>query len=210
MLNKVLKYFNYFIIIKIFVHFKQNQAQNVTTFVLLYINSKTFIMKKIILVFIASLSLMSANSQTVKKAIGARIGEGTASSIEFTYQHPLSSHTRLELDASTGFSSNSFSIGATGLHQWVFDIENGFQWFLGAGASIGNTIYDSYDNNGNPEKDSYFTLALNPNGGVEYWFKNIPLQLSVDARPYWHVLDHDANDFDAFQFSLGVAARYTF
>lgn len=175
-------------------------------------------MKRILLSFIVALSLYTTSAQVVGKAIGARIGEGTASSIEFSYQHPLTSTTRFEADAYTSFDINWASIGVVGLHQWVFNIENGFQWFLGAGGSIGTTSYkyDEYyvDNNYNGHwrnnRETYFTLALHPNGGAEYNFKNIPLQLAVDGRPSINLLNVGSNKLDFINFSLGVAARYRF
>lgn len=159
-------------------------------------------MKKIILLFIASLSLFTVNAQTITKAIGARIGDGSAFGIEASYQHPLGTMTRVELDGSVSFDNDWMGISATGLHQWVFNIENGFQWYLGAGATIGQTFTDY-----NGDTDTYFTLAINPNGGVEYFFKNIPLQLAVDARPGFTLINGDHVD-DIW--TIGVAARYTF
>lgn len=168
-------------------------------------------MKRLILVLLASYCLFTANSQVVQKAIGARLSNGYGFGIEFSYQHPLTSHTRLELDAYSSFETNWVHLGGTVLHQWVFNIENGFQWYLGVGGSIGNSYYhyDRYDNYGkHAENESYLTLALNPNGGVEYNFKNIPLQLAVDGRPSINILN--TSHVDPFHLSLGVAARYRF
>lgn len=176
-------------------------------------------MKRILLVTLAVIGLYSANAQRVDRTIGVRLGNGYATSVEFSYQHPLAPTRRLEFDASSAFGTNWVSIGATGLHQWVFNIENGFQWYLGIGASIGNTFtdyeyYDYYNGYGKVknERQSYFTMALNPNGGVEYCFKNIPLQLAVDARPNINLLnvDQKGNDIHLLEPSIGVCARYIF
>lgn len=164
-------------------------------------------MKKLLLLVSVIFCLGSINGQKITKAIGARIGDGSAFGIEASYQHPLSTMTRLELDGSVSFDNDWMGISATGLHQWVWNIENGFQWYLGAGATIGQSITSYDDANGKNQKDTYFTVALNPNGGVEYFFKNIPLQLAVDARPGFTIVNSDHVDN---LFTIGVAARYTF
>ena len=175
-------------------------------------------MKRILLVIMAVAGLYTANGQRVERAIGLRLGNGSsAASTEVSYQHPLSKKTRIELDGSLSFGDNWISVGATGLHQWVWNIENGFQWFLGVGATIGETSvsYYTYDNIGRKQSSTnsynYFTLALNPNGGAEYFFRNIPLQVGIDVRPNINLLHlNESYGLTIFDPTIGFSARYVF
>ncbi|MBP8850126.1 MAG: hypothetical protein KBG80_06175 [Breznakibacter sp.] len=160
-------------------------------------------MKKFLLLVSAVLCMASVDGQKITKAFGGRIGDGSAFGLEASYQHPLSKMRRLELDGALSFHNDWMGISATCLHQWVWNIENGFQWYLGAGGTIGQTFVD----NKYGDDDTYFSIAFNPNGGVEYFFKNIPLQLAVDARPSLTIVNSKHVDN---LFSIGVAARYVF
>ncbi|APG63871.1 hypothetical protein LPB136_13605 [Tenacibaculum todarodis] len=125
-------------------------------------------MKKILL----SLGLIiagafSANAQDISEnAIGLRFSGGNGVGGEITYQRALGENNRLEIDL--GLANEFTNFKATGLYQWVWNLEDKFNWYAGAGGGIvsagGTGIYAA--------------------GvvGIEYDF-DTPILLSVDYRP---------------------------
>jgi len=130
-------------------------------------------MKKLVLSIVFALGLIGAvNAQVDSKAIGLRFGGwGT----EISYQHPLSSSNRVE--ANLGFLyGDGFTLN--GIYQWVWDLSvlaPGVNWYAGAGASIGS-VYSNVN------------LALAGQVGIEYNFKEIPIQISLDYRPSFFLM----------------------
>ncbi|MCH3885903.1 hypothetical protein [Tenacibaculum aquimarinum] len=125
-------------------------------------------MKKILL----SLGLIiagafSVNAQDISEnAIGLRFSGGNGVGGEITYQRALGENNRLEIDL--GLANKFTNFKATGLYQWVWNLEDKFNWYAGAGGGIvsagGTGIYAA--------------------GvvGIEYDF-DAPILLSVDYRP---------------------------
>ncbi len=160
-------------------------------------------MKKYMLAVIAVVFSMGAMAQTHDHAIGARFGGGNAFGAEFTYQMGLSNVNRLELDLGLTAHSNYSGFSLAGAYHWLFNIEGGFNWYVGPAASIGSWSYkSSYDTT----KDDGFYLGLGAQGGVEYNFDEIPLQLSVDSRPQIPI----GAAYNDFYFGVAFSARYTF
>jgi hypothetical protein len=62
----------------------------------------------------------------------------------------LSSNNRLELDLGwrnrSNFNNNAYddnAIKLTGLYQWVWNIDGGFNWYAGVGGGVGSYSYDN-------------------------------------------------------------------
>src|SRR5690625_4011202 len=97
-------------------------------------------MKKLFLILLCLIGFgFTSQAQEISpNALGLRFGGGNGYGAEFSYQRHLGGSNRLELDL--GFRSesdfNSFKI--TGLYQWVWNIEGGFNWYAGVGAGIGS------------------------------------------------------------------------
>ena len=152
-------------------------------------------MKKLFLTVALLIAITSfTQAQTMDKAIGIRATNGA----ELSFQNPLSSSTRLEVDLGL-YHSGSFFL--TGIHQWVFDLSslsNGFNWYVGLGPQLG--IWDNGNNN------SDFGLGVAAQIGLEYNF-NIPLQLSLDYRPGWMIIPNGAGGmWDGV--ALGIRYRF--
>ena len=77
-------------------------------------------------------------------------------------------------------------------YHWIIPIESGFNWYIGPSVRLG-------------AKNETLLLGVAPQGGIEYNFSNIPLQLCVDMRTGLGV-NHDA--FFLWDFMMGV--RYAF
>ena len=93
-------------------------------------------MKKVILFAFLLLGTVFAQAQDISKnALGLRLGDNDGFGGEISYQRGLSSDTRLEVDLGWRNSNHVDAIKLTGLHQWVWNIEGGFNWYAGVGGS---------------------------------------------------------------------------
>ncbi len=161
------------------------------------------VVKKVMLIIIALMAFAySAKAQEISSnAIGLRFGDNDGFGVEVSYQHKLNDAKRLEVDL--GFrNNNNFDIWKlTGIHQWVWNIDGGFNWYAGAGAGIGNVNIKNFD-----DDDGLFVNVAG-NIGVEYNF-DIPLLISLDFRPEIGVVnDFGNNDLD---LDLALSLRYQF
>ena len=151
-------------------------------------------MKKLFLaiaLLIASSSIIQA--QTMDKAIGIRITDGA----ELSFQNPLGSSTRAEVDL--GIYGNN-SVILTGIHQWVFGLQEGVNWYAGLGPQIG--LWDKLYSSG-----KHLALGVAGQVGIEYNF-SVPVQVSLDYRPGFTIFPsgHDYNSFWAIE--LGIRYRF--
>lgn len=125
-------------------------------------------MKKVLFTIGLLLStIVSMNAQDISdNAIGLRFSGGNGVGGEITYQKALGSNNRLEIDL--GLANEFTDFKATGLYQWVWNLEEKFNWYAGFGGGLvsanGTGIYGA--------------------GviGIEYNF-DAPVLLSIDYRP---------------------------
>ncbi len=167
-------------------------------------------MKKIINLFIfVTIFSVAANAQSdYKSAIGLRFGSGYYDLVSATYKTFISEPGAIEL--TLGFRGYGvpgyswFNLAVSGAYEHHFDIKpvDGLKWFLGAGVIASNTFssYDTYSGVG---------LGIFPTAGVDYKFASIPLNLSVDIRPTFNIIDPYAG-YNRFYGNGAFAARYTF
>lgn len=137
-------------------------------------------------------------------AIGLRIGDSDGFGTEISYQRALGENNRLEADL--GYrSGNRFSAyRITGIYQWVWNIDGGFNWYAGVGGGVGNFSFDD-DFPGGSDEDSFFAF-VSGDIGIEYDF-DFPLILSLDFRPEIGINNAVDDDLD-FDIALGI--RYQF
>ncbi len=166
------------------------------------------------LLFILAGSFLG-NAQVNPHAIGVRGLFGNyGSGGEISYQHGMGDMNRLELDL--GWRSSRYgwrykkkdkyyrnNLGITGVYHWVWNIEDGFNWFAGVGGQLG--YFSSYD------EDYYregLALALGGQVGIEFDFNSIgaPLQLGLDARPMWEFIGGP----NTIGYGIALSLRYTF
>lgn len=155
-------------------------------------------MKKLFLAVVVTLGISTiAQAQTNAKAIGGRIGLGG----EVSYQHPLQTKTRAEVNLGMYGWSGYGDFVLTGIHQWLFAPNNGFNLYAGVGPQIGSYWYG--------ENNNKYGLGLGVAGqfGGEYNFSDIPLQLSLDWRPSFSILPAKRG-FGYDGFGLGIRYRF--
>jgi len=155
-------------------------------------------MKKTITLLLLSLIAVSAYAQDISDhAIGLRLGDGDGYGAEITYQRALGDNNRLEIDLGIESGDDFNGFKATGIYQWVWNIDGGFNWYAGAGGGLGTADRDNDDS-------GVFLLAAGQ-VGIEYNF-DIPLQLSLDLRPEIYF----GGFRDGFDPDIALSVRYRF
>jgi opacity protein-like surface antigen len=167
-------------------------------------------MKKIILSAFMLIGLaFSTQAQDISEnALGLRLGDNSGFGGEITYQRALSNNNRLELDLGwrnrNNFDNNgndSNAIKLTGLYQWVWNIDGGFNWYAGVGGGLGSY---SYDNNNTSYNDTFAFAAGDI--GIEYNF-DIPLLISLDFRPEFGGNGYYKNNYGS-DVALGLRFQF--
>ncbi|MBP8725877.1 MAG: hypothetical protein KBF37_03745 [Saprospiraceae bacterium] len=146
-------------------------------------------------------------AQDYKTAVGLRAFWGYA----LTGKHFLNQDAAVEailLYRNYGAGVYDYSyFSLTGLYQKHSDIKSveGLRWYWGFGANLGSWggDWDYYDN----DNDGSFFLGVCGNIGLDYKFKDIPLNLSADWIPTFRFIGW-GNGFT--EESGGLAIRYTF
>ena len=158
-------------------------------------------MKKLLFLTFYLLFFISVQTFGQDNAIGLRLGGGSNIGAEISFQTPFLSD-RAEIDLGWGGGGDWVSWKLTGLYQWVMPIESGFYWYLGVGPSIGSWEYIG-DNLKNKKEGVSLSAALN--GGAEYRFSEIPIQISLDVRPEIPLIYRGT-----YGWWLAVGVRYRF
>jgi hypothetical protein len=164
-------------------------------------------MKKLILSAFMLVGLaFSAQAQDISKnALGLRLGDNDGFGGEISYQRGLGDNNRLELDLGWRNNNNFDAFKLTGIYQWVWNIDGGFNWYAGVGGGVGSWSYDGPNNNN--DKDSGAFVFVAGDLGIEYNFKEAPIQLSLDIRPELYFNSDDYRE-DNFGPDLALGIRY--
>jgi len=144
--------------------------------------------------------------ETSKNAIGLRYGGSPTGKYELNYQRFLDTKKRLEFGL--GYDNASYdTYSATAMYLRVFKITKGFNAYVGAGLQGGYYDYAEhpFDYTGQPKPSKFFLNAVGVLG-LEYNF-NIPLTISLDARPVLPIVDDLAG---SWTLDLGLTARWRF
>ena len=118
-----------------------------------------------------------------KTVAGLRLNEG----IGFTVRHTINDDQSVE-----GILYYRWhGINITGLYQLNYPVtkESPFRFYLGAGAHLG--IWNGYyfAPSDNYKGDVYLIAGVDGQAGVEYTFKKIPLNLSLDWKPAFNFIE---------------------
>ena len=169
-------------------------------------------MKKIILSAIMLIGLaFTAQAQDISKnAIGLRFGSNGGFGTEISYQRGLGDNNRLELDLGwrnrKDYNNDNYddnAIKLTGLYQWVWNIDGGFNWYAGVGGGVG-TYNRDYRDNRDYNNGAFAFVAGDI--GIEYNF-DIPLLISLDFRPEFGGSDYYRNNYGS---DVALALKYQF
>ncbi|WP_053991189.1 hypothetical protein [Mangrovimonas sp. TPBH4] len=166
-------------------------------------------MKKLFLIALTCIGFSFATQAQMisPNAIGLRLGDSDGIGAEISYQRALGLDNRLEVDFGWRNGNRHDGVKLTGIYQWVWNIDGGFNWYAGPGAGLAS--YEEHYHHGNVYHDEHDTfIFIAGDVGIEYSF-DFPLLLSFDLRPEWGFGDsaHDNNDLD---FDLALGVRYQF
>lgn len=164
--------------------------------------------KALVFSIVAFAAMLSMNAQEISKnAIGLRLGDNDGFGGEVSYQRGIGDNNRIEADLGWRNSNHVDAVKLVGLYQWIWNIDGGFNWYVGAGAGLGSWSYDN-DFPGNDADDSGSFALVAGDIGIEYNF-DFPLLLSLDFRPELYFNSGDwARDNFGPDIALGV--RYQF
>lgn len=148
-----------------------------------------------------------SNAQEISKnAIGLRFGDGDGFGTEISYQRGLGDNNRLELDLGieTGDRFDAFKL--TGVYQWLWNIEGGFNWYAGVGGGLGSIDFDDdFPGRDRNDDDSEIFILAAGQVGIEYNF-DFPLLISLDVRPEIYFADYR----DDLELDIALGVRYQF
>jgi hypothetical protein len=161
-------------------------------------------MKKVKIVFVLIILIsFSMNGQgSPKQALGLRLGDNDGFGGEVSYQRKLNNNNRLELNLGYRNQNGYDAYKLSGIYQWIWKIDGGFNWYAGYGAGIGSWNDTRFDSNSN---DSLFINA-DGNIGIEYNF-DIPLLLSLDFRPEIGIIGNYGSNTN---LDIALSLRYRF
>lgn len=169
-------------------------------------------MKKLFLLAVAVIGFTAISSaqDIADNAIGLRLGDSDGFGAEVSYQRAVGGdNNRLEFDLGIRNGKNYDGFKLVGLYQWVWNIDGGFNWYVGPGVGLASYSYNYKDNNGNKFNDNNYTFGfLAGDIGIEYNF-DIPLMISLDFRPEFGLSNSDFRD-DNLDFDIGFGIRYQF
>ena len=160
--------------------------------------------KVVILVVMFFSSFLTMNSQEISNhAIGVRFGDNDGFGGEISYQRKLSEVNRFELDFGYRDHKDFNAFKLSGIYQWVWNIDEGFNWYAGFGAGIGSW---SFNNGFVSDIDDGIFINADGNIGIEYNF-DAPIIISLDFRPEIGIIGDYGKDTD---LDLALSIRYQF
>jgi hypothetical protein len=156
-------------------------------------------MKKIFITLFIVFSLISVSkAQDYNTGIGLRAGYYNG----LTIKHFIRTNTALE----GIFTSRWRGLRVTGLYEKEYSIANadGLNWYFGGGAHIGfwNGDYVNWGETGS----QYTVVGLDAILGLEYNFREVPLNLSLDWKPAFNFVGYSGAWADGGALSI----RYIF
>ncbi len=164
-------------------------------------------MKKFLLTFFfAVLFLPNLKAQEIAdNALGLRFGGNNGFGAEVSYQNGLGGNRRLEADLGWRGDNHITAVKLTGLYQWVWNLDGGFNWYAGVGGGLGSATYDSRYENAKYRDGNQFLIFAAGNIGLEYNF-DFPLLAAVDFRPEIGSSDY----INGLDLDIALSLRYQF
>ncbi len=168
-------------------------------------------MKKLLSLFIACFFLMSGvqaqeGSSSYQSAIGLHLADQWGLTYKMGFQGSESTYLdfigtfQSEKDLYTSFGL----IALYELHKNIGKVD-GLRWYVGAGPNVGFTSFDA-------DIDSQIYFGITPVAGLDYKFKKLPINVSLDYKPN---LSLYAGEFDVDFFwkpvdeLINLSVRYT-
>ena len=156
-------------------------------------------MKKIVITCLIVFCLVSiSNAQDYKTGIGLRGGFFNG----LTIKHFMSQKSAFEGLLSTRWSGFEIT-GLYEIHNQAFNTER-LNWYYGFGAHAG--FYNGDKTNWGTEVQDYKVLGVDGILGLEYNFKEVPINIGIDWKPVFNLTGY--KDFWYDEGALSI--RYIF
>jgi hypothetical protein len=164
-------------------------------------------MKRLLVIFGLVLSNIFAFSQEFKQAVGIRIGY--TGGIEYrVYTDELNSYRFL-------IGSRERGLIVHAMKEWhrydLFTFTDQLTFVYGAGVHTGYERWDQQYYNYNSSyyvTHTAFIAGLDGLAGLEYMFREVPISLGLEVKPYFDLFEREMFDFQLFDFALTV--KYNF
>jgi hypothetical protein len=150
-----------------------------------------------ILLFVCVLGFNSQAQNIPKHAIGLRFSGGVLFGGALNYQYAPDEANRFEFNigrlGGKEFSSTEIQI----TYQWVFPLDDRFDWYAGGGGKLGFQSQTAYD------LRTPLGLSLVGQAGIQYTF-DIPLNISLDVCPDVLAINYGYDRRNWLNLNLGV------
>ena len=156
-------------------------------------------MKKVLFIFAILLSTTTL-AQQYTTAIGLKGGYNFFGGLNLNAKHFLSANTAVE--GTIGGSSRHLWL--QGLYEKNQALSHGVDWYYGGGADFG--FWTNGEKYYHKTNDTYYTGVFGGLDGIiglEYTFKDFPLNIAIDMGPTLRVFP-----YLGFGWGGGVAARF--
>jgi len=156
-------------------------------------------MRKIILTFVLAVSIIAlANAQDYKTGIGIRGGLSQG----LTLKHFVGSNAAFEGILSSRWRGFDFT-GLYEIHNQAFEVDR-LNWYYGFGGHIG--FWDGANTNWGNTGTSYTVIGIDGILGIEYNFREVPINIGVDWKPAFNIIGYSGFWADGGAISI----RYIF
>lgn len=155
-------------------------------------------MRRFVLTMVLTTAVvMLSDAQVYKTGIGLRIGTGNG----FTVKHFINNKSAIEGLLVTKW--HGFDIaGLFEIHNQAFDVDN-MDWYYGFGAHIG--FYEGDHIEWSVPESTYSVLGVDGIIGLEYTFKDAPINLGLDLKPALNL-----TGYTGLWAEFGFSVRYVF
>lgn len=150
------------------------------------------------LVFALFLLANVGQAQDYKSSIGGKVGFGLVAS----YKYFMNDTKALDIFGGVHWAGSLMGGVNYSIHKDIESVE-GLRWYYGFGGNF-------FSYGGTLGLANWFEVGVSGNLGLEYTFKDIPLNISVDYVPTIVVFENDDfNRFNRFRGDYGaLTARY--
>jgi len=156
-------------------------------------------MRKIFMTAIIMICVVAfSNAQDYNTGIGLRGGLSNG----LTIKHFLGEKTAIEGILSSRWKGFNIT-GLYEIHKQAFDTER-LNWYYGVGGHVG--FWNGNDVDWVNDNDDYTVIGIDGILGLEYNFKEIPINLSVDWKPAMNIIGYSGFWGDGGALSI----RYIF
>lgn len=156
-------------------------------------------MKKLVVLLVLALGFVTQSiGQEYNSAIGIRGGLSNG----LTYKTFISQNTALEFLLATRWHGINIT-ALNEIHAQAFDTD-GLNWYYGFGAHVG--FWNGKDVDWADDNESYTVLGIDGIIGLEYNFKDVPINISLDWKPAFNLIGNSDFWGDGGAFSI----RYIF